>query len=121
MYARGRIIVSKKSEEKAKQLRNDSDTVEAFLDECCTITHQDSDRVDRKDLYGDYCSWCEEWERQSHQKNGFFKALRNKRFKEIKSHGNWYFCGLKYGKEEPVDENGYIQFSVDNENPFDFN
>lgn len=119
MYQRGHIIVSKNSVEKAKQLRYDSDTIEAFLNECCTINCGSNVRIDRKELYEHYDAWCEEWGRQGHMKSGFFKALRNKRFKEIKSNGDWYFCGIKMGKEETDDE-GFIKYPVDQENPFDF-
>lgn len=119
MYQRGHIIVSKNSVEKAKQLRYDSDTIEAFLSECCTVNCGSNIRIDRKELYEHYDAWCEEWGRQGHLKSGFFKALRNKRFKEIKSNGDWYFCGIKMGKEE-VDDEGFIKFPTVEENPFEF-
>ena len=121
MYARGYIIVSQNSIEKTKQLRNDSDTVEAFLDECCTVDFKSDNRIDRKDLYERYEEWCEEWGRQGHLKSGFFKALRNKRLHEKKSNGNWYFCGIRFGKDAATikDEGGFIDYPVDIENPFE--
>lgn len=117
MYARGSILVSSNSIEKTKQLRNDSDTVEAFLNECCTVDHKSASRVDRTELYDRYDAWCDEWGRQGHLKSGFFKALRNKRLKEIKSHGYYYFCGIRLGKDSE-DEGGFVDAPITEENPF---
>ena len=121
MYKRGYILVSHNSTEKTKQLRNDSDTVEAFLDECCTVDYKNSSRVNRKDLFDRYEIWCEEWGRQGHRKSGFFKALRNKRLKESASNGTWYFYGIRFGKDinKTIDEGGFIEFPLEDEDPFE--
>ena len=94
MYERGYIIESEQSKAKIKQLRCDSDSIEAFLTERCMRGHYD-DRIDRITLHEKYTKYCEEEERQSHKKNAFFKALRNKGFGEVKSNGTWYFHGIK--------------------------
>ncbi len=119
MYARGYILVSENSVEKTKQLRQDSDTIEAFLDECCTVDFKNSSRVNRKDLFERYEVWCEEWGRQGHRKSGFFKALRNKRLTESASNGTWYFCGIRLGKDAAeADEGGFVKIPDNYEDPF---
>ena len=95
MYKRGYILESKNSEAKVRQLRNDSDTIAAFLTDKC-VTGEDADRVKRTDLYNDYTEYCKNEDRQAHKKNAFFKALRNKGYKEIKSSGDVFFMGLKF-------------------------
>ncbi len=90
MYERGYIIESAGSKEKVRQLRNDSDTIEAFLFDCCKTGNTES-KVERKILYDRYVEYCKDNERQSHQKNNFLKALRNKGFPECKVGGTWMF------------------------------
>lgn len=107
MYDRGYILISDNSVKATQQLRNDSDTIEAFLSECCAVG-ENSDRLERKDLYEKYVEYCKEWERQSHTKNNFFKALRNKGFPEVKSNGIFYFCGIRW---KNTDADGFM--SVD--------
>ena len=110
MYDRGYIIESRNSEAKVRQLRNDSDTIEAFLMEKCRRSSE-ADRIKRTDLYKEYTTYCEEEERQSHKKNAFFKALRNKGFKEMKSGGDMYFTGIRFRETGsdfmPVPEEGF--------------
>ena len=99
MYQRGYIVESKNSEAKVRQLRNDSDTIEAFLTAKCVHGSAD-DRIERTGLYKEYNDYCSEEERQAHKKNAFFKALRNKGFDEVKSHGEWYFSGIAYRSDK---------------------
>lgn len=104
------IIESRNSEAKVRQLRNDSDTIEAFLMDKCRRSSE-ADRIKRTDLYKEYTTYCEEEERQSHKKNAFFKALRNKGFKEMKSGGDMYFTGIRFRDSGsdfmPVPEEGF--------------
>lgn len=95
MYERGYIMESEQSKAKVRQLRCDSDTIEAFIFDRCKVTGIYDDRVDRSALYTAYTKYCEEEERQSHKRNAFFKALRNKGYGEVKSNGAWCFHGLK--------------------------
>lgn len=108
MYQRGRIIVSENSEAKTRQLRIDSDTIEAFIDECC-VTGGPDDKTNRKDLYDKYVEYCKDWERQSHGKNAFYKALRNKGFPEAAVNGNRMFKLIRF-----ADENGFVQVNPEN-------
>ena len=92
MYDRGAILVSEHSQEQTKQLRIDSDTVAAFLDACCV--EDPKGKTPRATLFDKYTEYCKEWERQPHQKMNFFKALRNKGFRETKYSGNVVFYGI---------------------------
>lgn len=105
MYHRGAILVSENSIKATQQLRNDSDTIEAFLSEKC-VRGSSSDQLERKDLYEKYAEYCKDWDRQSHTKNNFFKALRNKGFPETKSSGTYYFRMIRWKNE---DEDGFMQ------------
>ena len=95
-YQNGKITESEESAKSVQTLWNDSDTVEAWLDECCE-RNQDS-KEERGFLYQKYNQYCEVTERQSLTKNGFFKALRTKGFEESKSNGQRVFKGISYGK-----------------------
>lgn len=97
MYKAGTITESRASVAAVNQLRCDSDTVSAFLTEECTEDR--NGRVDRGWIYGKYKSYCENNERQPLSKNGFFKSMRSKNFREGKSGNERYFAGLVYGKK----------------------
>lgn len=95
MYARGSIVISESSFKATQQLRYDSDTIEAFLHEYC-VKGTLNDRIERKELYEKYTEYCKEWERESHKKNNFFKALRNKGYPEGPVSGYIYFKGIRW-------------------------
>lgn len=96
MYERGTIVVSKTSENAVSQLRIDSDTVQAFLiDEC--ILDEES-RSERTALYNKYEKYCEESDRKNLTKNNFYKSLRIKGYKEIKTGGYRFFKGISVEK-----------------------
>lgn len=122
MYEQGGITISENSKRATKQLRMDSDTVAAFLEECCIVTKDEKDRVDRTDLFDKYSEYCKETERQAHTKTNFFKALRNKRFKEPRTSKGRYFCGLRLkdrAGDYEVDEDGFIHLEgIEEETPF---
>lgn len=106
MYKRGYIIESANSEASVRQLRNDSDTIEAFLTTKCIIGGSEN-RIERAELYREYSAYCELEERQAHKKNAFLKALRNKGFEEVKSHGDWFFAGISY-RGDNISGNGEL-------------
>ncbi len=118
MYERGYILESENSAEKVKQLRDDSDTIEAFLNDGYDRTRDMNDKVNRNDLFDGYSEFCKDWERQAHTKNNFYKALRNKGFVERRTSTDRFFCGLK--KKDPrVDENGFYKMPDDEPSAFD--
>lgn len=96
MYEQGIITVSESSEKAVAQLRADSDTTEAFLQECCI--DDNVSRIERTELYNKYNAFCEDTDRQSLTKNNFYKSLRVKGYTEIKTGGYRYFKGIGYIK-----------------------
>lgn len=99
MYQQGIIVTSAASEKAVLQLRADSDTVEAFLQDMCV--KDENGRIERTELYDKYNEYCEETDRQSLTKNNFYKSLRVKGYSEIKSNGYRYFKGISYLKSVP--------------------
>ena len=95
MYEQGGITISENSKKATRQLRMDSDTVAAFLEEWCIVTKDEKDKVDKTSLFDKYSEYCKETERQAHTKTNFFKALRNKRFHEGRTSKARCFCGLR--------------------------
>ena len=108
LYKRGYILESENSVERIKQLRNDSDTVEAFVSEELVLTGDPEDRIDRGTLFDNYTDYCKDTERQAHTKNNFFKALRNKGFIESRTKSERYFCGMKI-RDDSVDDQGFMK------------
>ena len=94
MYARGTIFASDNSAQAVDQLRADSDTVAAFINE----ELYPGGRADRAKLFQRYTSFCLDAERQALTKNNFFKSLRAKGYREGKSGGDWYFEGISFEK-----------------------
>jgi P4 family phage/plasmid primase-like protien len=118
MYQKGCITVSEGSKQAVAQLWRDSDTTQAFLDECCTVTGDKSDRVERGELFRDYESYCEQFERQKLTKNNFYKSLRVKGLFEGKSGDKRYFLGLKNAHSMcETRPDGFEKF-LENECPF---
>lgn len=93
----GHITISEGSKEAVRQMWKDSDVVQAWLDECCTLDNEA--KTDRAEAFSNFEKYCEREGRQAMSKNGFYKALRNKNFSEIKVHGYSHIKGLKLGKE----------------------
>lgn len=94
MYQQSTIVVAEASEKAVLQLRADSDTTEAFLQEYCI--KDENGRIERTKLYEKYKTFCEDTERQSLTRNNFYKALRVKGYSEITSCGIRYFKGIFY-------------------------
>lgn len=93
MYKDGAILNSSNSQASIKQLNKDSDTIAAFLDDECDLDKKD-EKVSRNDLYSAYDEYCKRYERQSHTKNIFYKALRNKGYSEVRTAKGRYFRGI---------------------------
>ena len=95
MYQAGLITESAGSVEAVQSLRNDSDTVEAWINEECYIVK--GARTERGQLYQRYTSYCDSTDRTALSRNSFFRSLRMKDFKEGKS-GFRYFEGISLEK-----------------------
>ena len=117
MYERGYIFESENSKRRVQQLRNDSDTIEAFLSEVCHVSRKSEDKASRRILFEKYSEYCKEYERTAHTRNNFYKALRNKGFHETKVNGEWFFAGLTASDEEFIDVNEVLESGMDI--PFD--
>ena len=81
MYERGSILESAASVEAVRQMRHDSDTVEAFLQECVSV--KPGERAERGELHNRYVLYCAGEDRQALSRNAFYKALRAKGFGEV--------------------------------------
>lgn len=124
MYQQGTITVSEASEKAVLQLRADSDTTEAFLQEYCVV--DEKGRIERTELYNKYNAFCEDTDRQSLTKNNFYKAMRTKGYSEIKTNGYRYFKGILYEEKCPKTApqtalDGFMNITQEqlNELPFD--
>lgn len=93
MYTDNKICESENSKRAVRRLMKDSDTVSAWVDECCELDKKS--RVERVALYDSYSNYCDSEERQSLSKTKFFAALRSRGLQETKSSGIRGFAGIK--------------------------
>ncbi len=96
MYQKGSITVSKNSEQAVMQMRSDSDVVEGWIENCCTM--DTGLKIERGAAFADFIKYCSIEERQPLTKNGFFRALRAKGLGETKGKNERYFTGISTGK-----------------------
>ena len=101
---RGQIYESGANLGEITRMKIESDTTEAFIEECCV--RDQKARVKRPDLLSAYENFCKEEEREPLRKTAFYKALRTKGYRETKVHGTVYFSGLE------------LKFMETEENPF---
>lgn len=99
MYAAGKIHESPASIEAVKSLRNDSDSVQAFLS--ANIDKSEEGRIKKKDLYTGYEQFCRDADRQSLTKSNFFRSMKAKGFSEIKTGGVEYYKGIFWKENLP--------------------
>lgn len=97
MYSNETIMISESSEKAVLQLRCDSDTTEAFIQESCE--RDDQGKIERAELYSKYEQFCKDTDRQNLTRNNFYKSLRLKGFYEIKTNGIRYFKGISFEKK----------------------
>ena len=100
------------------ELRKDSDTVEAWLCDVCTL--EPDARVDRVQLFRSYERYCDESERTALSKNGFYRALRAKGYQEVVIHGKRCFKGIVLGAgfEQGVLHPDFVKVEEADEIPF---
>ena len=99
MYAAGKIHESPASIEAVKTLRNDSDSVQAFLS--ANIDKSEEGRIKKKDLYTGYEQFCRDADRQSLTKSNFFRSMKAKGFSEIKTGGVECYKGIFWKENLP--------------------
>lgn len=96
MYAAGSITESETSVKAISQMKFDSDTVEAWIQEA---TYQVPEcKIDRSVLYQSYDKYCQDNDRQSLSRTNFYKAMRSKGYNERKSNGINYIQGCSLDK-----------------------
>lgn len=88
----GEIDISENCKKSVREAHKDSDSVAAFLDDRC-INDPDA-RTDRRTLYNKYKNYCYSDGRKALTPNGFYKALNNKGYKQIKGKTR-DFIGIK--------------------------
>lgn len=103
---RGKLYESRENIAEISKLREESDTVQSFLNNATTPNKKG--RVRRPDLFAAYIDFCKNEDRIPLGKVAFFKALRTKGCNEVKSCGENYICGLELGfmqvEETPFDD-----------------
>lgn len=98
MYQRGIITISESSKQAVAQMRKDSDVVQAWIDDCCTVGADL--KMERAAAFEHFEKYCKDEERQALTRNGFFKALRTKNFAEVRGKSERYFSGIGIGKSD---------------------
>lgn len=70
------------SDRYVETLRQDSDSIHAFLTKHCDV--KKGLTVDKNTLYEAYCRFCVDTGRESHKKHGFMRNIRSQGFKEAR-------------------------------------
>lgn len=117
MYERGTLLESENSKTAVKQMRSDSDSVEAWLSEM-TVKMQER-KEERGRLFQSYTSYCYQSDRQALGQTAFYKALRTKGFSEFKTMGQRYFKGISLDKTALQSALTGQMIEVDERVPFD--
>lgn len=95
-YSNGMICESAESVQAVKQLRKDSDTVEAWLHE--DVSEDPSARLETVFAFNRYCAYCDRMERTPLKKQSFTRSLISKGHTKYKTMGAWYFKGISAEK-----------------------
>lgn len=70
------------SDRYVETLRQDSDSIHAFIIKHCEVGAELS--VDKDSLYESYCRFCIDSGRESHKKHGFMRNIKSQGFKEVR-------------------------------------
>ena len=94
MYERGYILESENSMREVEDLYFASDTVKAYIKDCCVVG---TDRKCSGDhLYSMYTMYCEREERPSLSRMGFYANLREKGYSQRIVDGYKWFYGIEF-------------------------
>jgi len=87
------------SDKYVEALRQDSDSIHAFLTKRCLLGNQYS--TDKNALYEAYCRYCVDTGRESCKKHSFMRNIRSQGFKEVRDAKSreylWVGVGLRKG------------------------
>lgn len=73
---------TKRSEDMVELLRQDSDSIHAFISKHCTLDKSES--VSKQVLYEQYVQFCIEGGREAHKKHSFMRIMRAQGFKDTR-------------------------------------
>lgn len=93
LHGRGYFEEGKASRELRSEIREFSDSTEAFLNARCD--HDGKGRESGPDLYAAYATFCQSEERQALGKRQFFEALRAKGIRASRTKSARYYLGIK--------------------------
>lgn len=92
---------TRKSNQLVEALRQDSDSIHAFITKRCTVGEGES--VVKSALYESYAQFCIENGREAHKKHSFMRTMRSQGFIEIRDpktrESMWKGISLKGGKK----------------------
>lgn len=117
MYKRGYIFESPNSADKIQELRNDSDSIEAFLFEKC-VRGSVNDRIERAEIYEEYTKYCKDNDRTPYLRNNFYRALRNKGYGDARTSQKRYFTMIRWAD---TDADGFMDASKIDDTDIPFN
>lgn len=86
------------SDKYVEALRQDSDSIHAFITKCCD--KGDTVSVEKNALYEAYCRYCVDTGRESHKKHAFMRNIRSMGYKETRDPKNrdYMWVGIKLKK-----------------------
>lgn len=93
LHGRGYFAEGKASRELRREIREFSDSTEAFLNARCD--HDGKGKESGPDLYAAYATFCQSEERQALGKRQFFEALRAKGIRASRTKSARYYLGIK--------------------------
>lgn len=87
------------SDKLVEDLRQDSDSIHAFIAKCCKLG--EDCRVPKNDLYEGYVRFCNEVGREAHKKQGFMRNIRSQGIIEVRDSKTREYCwkGIELTKE----------------------
>jgi P4 family phage/plasmid primase-like protien len=87
------------SDRLVEDLRQDSDSIHAFIAKCCILDPEE--RVPKNDLYEAYVRFCNDVGREAHKKQGFMRNIRSQGIVEVRSAKTREYCwkGIGLSKE----------------------
>ena len=89
------ILRTEKSDSLIESLRRDSDSIHAFISECCEIGK--GRWCTRNNMYDDYVSYCINSGREAHKKLAFMRHIRSQQFVERRHPKSREYCFLGVG------------------------
>jgi len=80
-----KIEATETSSRLVEELREDSDSIHAFIQKKCYVNKEES--IPKTDLYIEYVNFCNDIGREAHKKHSFARTLRAQGFTETRSSG----------------------------------